>query len=213
MIVIGVIGDAVRRDASPRAVTARVYSIASAPICVHRRIIRPVLAALLAMNTAVRVAAAEPPPSLPVMEASVVAAGPTPTLAISVIAPRSWTNAQVRRAMLQQAADLAIQNNSLCFSIVKASFDRKASYIPLRSGHITIEADGGAREWRRYWRLYENVFISRGVRLGTEKAPHVGGKVTRAQMIVHLCADGEKPSGKTVDATRIIADDHASPGK
>lgn len=126
-----------------------------------------------------------------------VGSGDPATYDIRLLAPRSWSSRKARTAALERAAQLARASAARCFTVVHASMDRRASYVPLKSGHMTItSAGGGNAEWRRYWRLYRNILRPPGQHIGLEPLPRVGQPVTEARLRIAMCpVTGEAPGG------------------
>lgn len=147
---------------------------------------------------------------LPIFIANSVDSSGPPKFELALLAPRSWDSTKVRRVVLYKAAAVAKGAQAPCFTIERASIDRHASYVPLRSGHMTISVGDGAGEWRQYWRLYRQMLRPPGFHIGLGKAPRIGEPVVQAQMAIQLCASGTRTKQNAFDVDTVLFGQSAS---
>ena len=144
-------------------------------------------------------------PQLPTFEVHEVGSGDQPSYEIAILAPIRWPDRSVRTGLLRKAAQVAAGRGARCFAIERAQLSRDVSYVPLRSGHMTISTSGSAAEWRRYWRLYQHVLDKPGVHFGLGSAPRIGSKVVEGRMIIRLCGPGVETSGDLFEVEQILS--------
>ncbi|WP_125985043.1 hypothetical protein [Sphingomonas koreensis] len=144
-------------------------------------------------------------PQLPIFEVHEVGSGDRPSYEIAILAPTRWPDRSVRTGLLRKAAQVAAGRGARCFAIERAQLSRDVSYVPLRSGHMTISTSGSAAEWRRYWRLYRHVLDKPGVHFGLGSAPRIGSKVVEGRMIIRLCGPGIETSGDLFEVEQILS--------
>ncbi|WP_152680170.1 hypothetical protein [Sphingomonas paucimobilis] len=162
---------------------------------------------MLALVSAAHVdpALAKSGPQLPIFEVHEVGSGDRPSYEIAILAPTRWPDRSVRTGLLRKAAQVAAGRGARCFAIERAQLSRDVSYVPLRSGHMTISTSGSAAEWRRYWRLYRHVLDKPGVHFGLGSAPRIGSKVVEGRMIIRLCGPGIETSGDLFEVEQILS--------
>ncbi len=162
---------------------------------------------VLALVSAAHVdpAPAKSEPQLPTFEVREVGSGDRPSYEIAILAPSRWPDRSVRTGLLRKAAQVAAGRGARCFAIERAQLSRDVSYVPLRSGHMTISTSGSAAEWRRYWRLYQHVLDKPGVHFGLGSAPRIGSKVVEGRMIIRLCGPGVETSGNLFEVEQILS--------
>ena len=162
---------------------------------------------VLALVSAAHVdpAPAKSEPQLPTFEVREVGSGDRPSYEIAILAPTRWPDRSVRTGLLRKAAQVAAGRGARCFAIERAQLSRDVSYVPLRSGHMTISTSGSAAEWRRYWRLYRHVLDKPGVHFGLGSAPRIGSKVVEGRMIIRLCGPGVETSNDLFEVEQILS--------
>ncbi|AKH18692.1 hypothetical protein [Sphingomonas koreensis] len=162
---------------------------------------------MLALVSAAHVdpAPAKSEPQLPIFEVHEVERADRPSYEIAILAPTRWPDRSVRTGLLRKAAQVAAGRGARCFAIERAQLNRNVSYVPLRSGHMTISTSGSAAEWRRYWRLYQHVLDKPGVHFGLGSAPPIGSKVVEGRMIIRLCGPGVETSGDLFEVDQILS--------
>lgn len=165
---------------------------------------------VLAIVAGVSAAHSEPAPArseprLPIFEIREVGGGDRPTYEIAILAPPHWPSRSVRTALLRQAAQVAVGRGARCFAIDRAQLNRDVSYVPIRSGHMTISTSASAAEWHRYWRLYRHVLESPGVHFGLGTVPRTGSKVIEGRMVIRLCEPGGAASGDLFEVNQILS--------
>ena len=144
-------------------------------------------------------------PQLPTYEVHEVGSGDQPSYEIAILAPTGWPDRSVRTGLLRKAAQVAAGRGARCFAIERAQLRRDVSYVPLRSGYMTISTSGSAAEWRRYWRLYQHVLDKPGVHFGLRSTPRIGSKVVEGRMIIRLCGPGVETSGDLFEVEQILS--------
>ena len=144
-------------------------------------------------------------PQLPIFEVHEVGSGDRPSYEIAILAPTRWPDRSVRTGLLRKAAQVAADRGARCFAIERAQLSRDVSYVPLRSGHMTISTSGSAAEWRRYWRVYQHILDKPGVHFGLGSAPRIGSKVVEGRMIIRLCGPGIETSGDLFEVEQILS--------
>lgn len=125
------------------------------------------------------------------------------TFDIQLLAPRSWPDTKVRKAMIERAAGIARENGASCFLLERADLDRSARYIPLRSGHMTVSVGSSTREWQRYWDLYSHALDGPGTHLAASTRPRSGEPIIRANASIRLCGAEDVGRAETFDVERI----------
>lgn len=125
------------------------------------------------------------------------------TFDIQLLAPRSWPDTKVRKAMIERAAGIARENGASCFLLERADLDRSARYIPLRSGHMTVSVGSSTREWQRYWDLYSHTLGGPGIHLAASTRPRSGEPIIRANASIRLCGAEDVGRAETFDVERI----------
>ncbi|WP_210359088.1 hypothetical protein [Sphingomonas beigongshangi] len=129
---------------------------------------------------------------------------------VAILAPPRWGDRSVRSRLLRKAAQVAAGRGAHCFVIERAHLNRDVSYVPLRSGHMTISTSGSAAEWRRYWRLYRNVLASPGIHFGLDAVPRIGNLVVEGRLMIRLCPPGAETPRDAFEVQKILSSFRAS---
>ena len=110
--------------------------------------------AALASVTGISAGQARPSPAttdarLPVYDVREVVSGDQTAFEVAILAPPRWGDRSVRSRLLRKAAQVAAGRGAHCFAIERAQLNRNVSYVPLRSGHMTISTSGSSLILRR----------------------------------------------------------------
>ncbi|PHP20766.1 hypothetical protein CG471_04980 [Sphingobium sp. IP1] len=171
--------------------------------------------AALASVTGISAGQARPSPAttdarLPVYDVREVVSGDQTAFEVAILAPPRWGDRPVRSRLLRKAAQVAAGRGAHCFAIERAQLNRNVSYVPLRSGHMTISTSGSAAEWRRYWRLYRNVLASPGIHFGLGTVSRIGNRVVEGRLLIRLCQPGAETPRDAFEVQKILSSIRAS---
>lgn len=166
--------------------------------------------AALASVTGISAGQAKPSPAtsdarLPIYDVREGESGDQSAYEVAILAPPRWSDRSVRSRLLRKAAQVAAGRGAHCFAIERAQLNRDVSYVPLRSGHMTISTNGSAAEWRRYWRLYRNVLASPGIHFGIGTVPRIGNRVVEGRLMIRLCDPGVETQQNAFEVQKILS--------